>query len=333
MKKTIILSILIVCLGGILIYSGVNQKQDKKLQKIKVSEVAHSIFYAPQYVAIAKNYFKNEGLDIELILTPGADKVMASILSNDVKIGLAGPESTIYVYQNGEKDYAQTFAGLTKRDGSFIVGRTNNKNFKLTDLKGKNIIGGRKGGMPEMTFEYALRKAGIDPSKDLKINKNVAFPAMGGAFIGGTGDYVTLFEPTALQIEKQGYGHVLVSVGSLGGEMPYTSYFAKKSYINKHENTIQNFTNAIQKGLNFVNNNSPRKIAKAIYPFFPDTSMNDLIKIVKRYQDIDAWQKNTITSKKSFDHMQDVMILAGELKNKTSFNILVNNKFAKKASE
>lgn len=333
MKKTIILSILIVCLGGILIYSGINQKQGKQLEKIKVAEVAHSIFYAPQYVAISKNYFENEGLDIELILTPGADKVMASILSNDVKIGLAGPEATIYVYQNGEKDYAQTFAGLTKRDGSFIVGRKENKNFKLSDLKGSNVIGGRKGGMPEMTFEYALRKSGIDPNNDLTINKNIAFPAMGGAFIGGTGDYVTLFEPTALQIEKGGYGHVLASVGALGGEMPYTSYFAKKTYINKHKKTIQSFTNAVQKGLDFVNNNNPEKIAKAIYPFFPDTSMNDLIKIVKRYQDIDAWQQSTITSQKGFNHMQNVMILAGELKNKTSFDVLVNNKFAKKANQ
>lgn len=333
MKKAIIICILIICLGGLLIYGMFNQKQTKNLKKVKVAEVTHSIFYAPQYIAIGNDYFKDEGLDIELILTPGADKVMASILSDDVQIGLAGPEATIYVYQNGEKDYAQTFAGLTKRDGSFIVGRKANKDFKLTDLKGSTVIGGRKGGMPEMNFEYALRKAGIDPNKDLTINKNVAFPAMGGAFIGGNGDYVTLFEPTALQIEKEGYGYVLASVGLLSGEMPYTSYFAKKNFINNNKKSIQAFTNAVQKGLEFANESSPQKIAKIIYPFFPDTSMNDLIKIVKRYQDIDAWQQNTITTKKSFDHMQDIMILAGELKNKSPFNVLVNNSFAEKTSK
>ena len=171
-----------------------NKDENTDLTKIRVAEVTHSMFYTPQYVALTEGFFKDEGLDVEIMLVPGADKVTAAVLSGDVEIGFCGPEATIYVYQSGEKDYLKTFAQLTKKDGSFIVSRKKLNNFTIKDLIGKDIIGGRKGGMPEMTFEWALRENGIDPKKDVNIDTSIAFAAMQGAFIGGTGDFVTLFE-------------------------------------------------------------------------------------------------------------------------------------------
>ena len=219
-----------------------SKKDTKKLEKITLAEVAHTVFYAPMYVAIEKGYFKEVG-----ILTSGADKVTAAVLSGDAQIGFSGSEATIYVYNGGEKDYLKTFAQLTQKDGSFIVSREKIKNFKLSDLKGKTVIGGRAGGMPEMTFEYALKQNGIDPRGDLDIDTSIAFPAMGGAFISGQGDFVTLFEPTASQVEKQGYGYVVESVGKLGGTVPYTSFSARNSYLKEHKDLIKSFDKAIQK--------------------------------------------------------------------------------------
>ena len=208
------------------------------MKKVKLAEVAHTVFYAPMYVAIEKGYFEENDIDIDLILTSGADKVTAALLSNDVDIGLCGAEATIYVYNGGEKNYLRTFSQLTQKDGTFIVSRKKIKNFKLDDLKGKTIIGGRAAGMPEMTLEYALLKNGIDPKKDVNIDTSVAFPAMSGTFIGGYGDFVTLFEPTASTVEKQGYGYVLGSVGDLGGIVPYTSFSARSSYIKENKKLV-----------------------------------------------------------------------------------------------
>lgn len=218
MKKIIvwIITIVLILLVGVLISQ--NKKEDNtQNQKVTVAEVTHSVFYAPQYVALALGYFEEEGLDVELTLASGADAVMAAVLSGDVDIGFSGTEATIYIYNGGEKDYVMTFAGLTQKDGSFLVSREKIDNFTLDDLKGKYVIGGRKGGMPEMTFEWALRQNGIDPTKDLTIDTSVAFPAMEGAFIGGTGDFVTLFEPNATSVEKEGLGHVVAYIGELGG--------------------------------------------------------------------------------------------------------------------
>jgi NitT/TauT family transport system substrate-binding protein len=315
-----------MAIGSILIF---NNNEKTKLAKIKLAEVTHSVFYAPQYVALNEGFFEDEGLDIELILTPGADKVAAAVLSGDVHIGLCGPEATIYVYNSGEKNYLVTFAGLTKRDGSFLVSRKKIDNFKLSDLKGKYVIGGRKGGVPEMTFEWALRQNGIDPKKDLTIDTSIAFAAMQGAFIGGTGDFVTLFEPNALQVEKQGLGHVVASIGKLGGEVPYTAYNAKKSYIKDNPDIIEGFTNAINKGLTFIQEKSNEEIANSIYKFFPDLTLNELIAVVKRYKDQDTWWKTTALSEASFNHLQDIMISAGELAKKAPFKNLVNNSFSK----
>lgn len=328
MKK----NILYYCLFFILVFLMVgslfldfnhSKKNENKRTKVTLAEVAHTIFYAPQYVAIEKGYFKEIGIDIDLILTAGADKVTAAVLSGDADIGFCGSEGTIYVYNAKEKDYLKTFAQLTQKDGSFLVSREKIDNFTLNDLKGKSVIGGRAGGMPEMTFEWALKQNGIDPKNDLEIDTSIAFAAMGGAFISGQGDFVTLFEPNALEIEQQGYGYVVASIGELGGVVPYTSYSARGSYIEKNSELISNFTKAIQKGLDFVHNSSDKEVAEAILSQFPDTSLNDLEKVVARYRKIDAWPKTTKFSEESFDHLQDIMIDNGVLNSKVSYDKLI----------
>lgn len=328
MKKIIIsfICVLIIVIMGIIVIPR-NKKSD--LKHIKVAEVTHSIFYAPQYVAHALGYFKDEGLDVEIMLVPGADKVTAAVLSGDVQIGFCGSEATIYIYNGGEKDYLKTFAGLTKRDGSFLVSREKYDNFTLNDLKGKYVIGGRKGGMPEMTFEYTLKENGINPKEDLTIDTSIAFASMGGVFIGGIGDFVTLFEPNALQIESQGYGYVVASIGELGGVVPYTAYNAKKSFIENNPDTIKGFTNAIQKGLDYVHEHTDEEVASVILSYFPDTSLNDLTKIVKRYRDNDSWFKTTFISEDDFNHIQDIMKSAGELEEFAPYKDLVDNSFSK----
>ena len=326
MKKIVysIICVLILLLIGLMFLLDLNKCDNKKdLEKIRVAEVAHTVFYAPQYAAISQGFFEEEGLDVELILTPGADKVTAAVLSGDVEIGFSGSEACIYVYNAGEKDYLKTFAQLTQKDGSFLVSRQKIDNFTLDDLKGKSVIGGRQGGMPEMTFEWALRQNGIDPTKDLDIDTSVAFAAMGGAFIGGQGDFVTLFEPNALQIEKQGFGYVVASIGELGGVVPYTSYSARNSYLEKNPEIIEKFTRAIQKGLDFVHNHSDEEVAKAILDFFPDTSLTDLTGVMERYRSIDAWPTTTTFSSESFYHLQDIMMAANELDSTVKYEDLI----------
>lgn len=326
-KKIIILICFIIVLAGVVFaIINSNNKVDKnndKLKTVKVAEVAHTIFYAPAYAAMSKGYFKEEGIKIDLTLTAGADKVTAAVLSGDVDVGFCGSEATIYVYNSGEKDYLVNFARLTKRDGAFLVSRKKYDNFTLEDLKGKTVIGGRKGGMPEMTFEWALRQNGIDPQKDLTIDTSVAFPAMEGAFIGGDADFVTLFEPNALNVEKQGLGYVVGYVGQWGGEVPYTAYNAKKSYINKNKDIIEGFTKAINKGLEYVKNTDSSIVAKDIYEFFPDLSLNDLTAIIERYKTSDAWADSTDITKEDFEHLQEIMSSAGELDKKAPYNKLI----------
>ena len=322
MKRTFVSLILFLIVIGLVIF-GIfqNKKNNEKedLTKVTVAEVAHSIFYAPQYAAISKGYFEEEGIDVELALTPGADAVTAAVLSGDVQIGFSGTEATIYVYNGGEKDYLQVFAALTKRDGAFLVSREKIDNFTLDDLKGKTVIGGRKGGMPEMTFEWALREANIDPTKDLSIDTSVAFPAMEGAFIGGTGDFVTLFEPNATSVEKQGYGYVVAYVGTYGGAVPYTAYNAKSSFIKANPELIEGFSKAIQKGLKFVKENEPKVVAETIVSFFPDTSIDDLTTMVKRYKESDAWRDTIAIDEEEWKHIQDIMKASGELDEYVSY--------------
>lgn len=303
-----------------------NEGKDSSLEKITVAEVAHTIFYAPQYAAISQGYFEEEGLEVELLLTPGADKVTAAVLSGDVQIGFSGSEACIYVYNAGEKDYLKTFAQLTQKDGSFLVSREKYEDFTLDDLRGKSVIGGRKGGMPEMTLEWALRQNGIDPVNDLEIDTSVDFAAMSGAFMGGQGDFVSLFEPNATQIENQGFGYIVASIGELGGVVPYTSYSARTSYIEENPEIIEKFTRAIQKGLDYVHNHSDEEVANAIIEFFPDTSMNDLVEVIARYRSIDAWPTTTDFKEDSFYHLQDIMKAAGELDNTVKYEDLIYTK-------
>jgi len=329
MKKVLISLILLLGIISFYLIFILDQEKEEKLIKVKVAEVTRSIFYAPQYVALGQGFFEEEGLKIDLILTPGADRVMAAVLSGDVDVGFCGPEATIYVYQSGDKDYVKNFAQLTKRDGSFLLSRKKIKDFSLDDLKGKYVIAGRKGGVPQMTFEWVVKEHGLDPNKDLTLDTSVDFAAMQGAFIGGLGDFVTLFEPVALQVENQGFGYVVASVGALGGEVPYTTYSAKKSYIKKNPEIIQSFSNAINKGLKFVDKESSKKIAKSIYKFFPDISMNELIAVIDRYKKQDTWNKDTYLTKDAFNRLQDIMINAGELKKKVPHKDLVDNSFVK----
>lgn len=326
-KKIIILVCFIIVLAGVLFFminkNSENKNDKNTLKEVKVAEVAHTIFYAPAYAAISKGYFEDEGIKIDLTLTAGADKVTAAVLSGDVDVGFCGSEATIYVYNSGEKDYLVNFARLTKKDGSFLVSRKKYDNFKLEDLKGKTVIGGRKGGMPEMTFEWALKQNNIDPKNDLKIDTSVAFPAMEGAFIGGNADFVTLFEPNATSVEKQGLGYVVGYVGSFGGEVPYTAYNTKKSYIDKNKDIIDGFTKAVDKGLKYVKETDSSVVAKDIYEYFPELSLNDLTAIIERYKTNDAWASSSEITKKDFDHLQEIIISAGELDKKAPFEKLI----------
>ena len=312
---------------------GCTNKKDE-IVKVKVAEVTHSVFYAPQYVAISQGFFEEEGLDVELMAAQGADKTMAALISGEVDIGLMGPEASIYIYNQKNKDYAVNFAQLTKRDGSFIVSREKYDNFTLDDLKAKEILGGRKGGMPEMTLEYAIKNKGLNigtntQNGDVNVRTDVQFNVMAGAFTAGEGDFVTLFEPAATGLEKQGKGYIVASVGENAGEIPFTAYSATKSYMEKNEDVIKKFTNAVYKGQLYVKNNSAEKIAESIGSFFPDISKEDLITVIERYKSIDAWSQDPILKEESLNRLMDVMELAGELDNRPSYKDIVNTDFAK----
>ena len=325
MKKIFSIIICLVLILMISLLSVHNKKdEDKSLTKVKVAEVTHSVFYAPWYVAIENNYFKDEGLDIELILTPGADKVAAAVLSNDVNIGFAGLESTVYVYNGGEDDYLVNFAGLTKRDGQFILSRSKDDNFNLEKLYGKEILVGRQGGMPALNFLNALKKMNVD-SKKINLNYSVEFAALSGSFIGGMGDYVNLFEPTATKLEKESLGYVVASIGAYSGEMPYTTYYARKSYIESNKDIIDRFRKALNKGLEFVNNNNPEVVAEIIHNQFKDESLNNLTTMIKRYKDYDFWYNDTHIKEIAYQNLEQVMLDNNLIEKKTDFNILVNN--------
>ena len=304
----------------------------KNENKITIAEVAHSVFYAPQYVALEKGFFLEEGLKVTIINANGADKVMAALLSKDAQIGLMGPEASIYVYKNGQENYAINFAQLTKRDGSFLVAREKIENFTWDMLKISEILGGRKGGVPVMVLEHTLRKNGLivgedDPSSEVNVRTDVAFAAMGGAFTSGEADYVTLFEPTATALEKEGKGYVIASIGESSGEIPYTAYSALKDYINKNPEIIQGFTNALYKAQIWVHNHTAKEIAEVIHPHFPDLNLEDLTIVMQRHIDIDAWCDTPLLKKESLDKLMDIMIEANELDNKVEYEKIVTTNF------
>ena len=326
-----IVGLLLICLIIVLscvAVDRINSEEDNRgLTHITVAEVAHSVFYAPQYVAHGLGYFEDEGLDVEIVLTSGADNVMAAVLSGDADIGFSGTEATIYVYNGGEEDYVMTFAGLTQKDGSFLVSREKYNNFTLDDLKGKTVIGGRQGGMPEMTFEWALRQHGIDPVKDLEIDTSVAFAAMEGAFIGGNGDFVTLFEPNATSVEKNGFGYVVAYIGELGGEVPYTAYNARCSYIMENKEIIEKFTKAVNKGLEYVYSHTSEEVAQIVSKYFPDTSLSDMTVIVDRYKEGEAWKKNITINEDEWNHIQEIMEASSELDKYVEYDKLIYDEY------
>ena len=304
--------------------------EQESLKKITLSEVTHSVFYAPQYAAIALGYFEEEGLQVELVNGEGADKVMTSVISGQVDIGLAGPEASIYVYNEGKEDYAKVFAQLTACDGSFLVGREADSDFSYEKLKGTHVIAGRKGGVPYMTLEYLLGQHGVTP-ENTNLDNSIQFSMMGSSFASGVGDYVTLFEPTATEFELTGQGHILASIGEDSGEIPYTAYFANKSYMEENSDVISAFTRAIYKGQQYVANANAEDVANLIVDFFPDTDVSVLTKVVERYRDIGAWATDPVLEQDSFERLQDVMQSAGELDVRADYSEVEDTSYAKAA--
>lgn len=331
MKKRYYSLISLLLITSLLFLPSCSTKKTSSLTSVTVNEVAHSIFYAPQYVAYEKGYFKEEGLDVHIVTGFGADKTMTALISGDADIGFMGSEASIYQYNEGNEDYAINFAQLTQRAGNFLVSREATSNFQWSDLKGTSLIGGRKGGMPQMILEYVLKKHGLDPEKDVTLIQNVDFANTAGAFSGGTGDYTVEFEPNATTLEQQKAGFVVASLGVESGYVPYTAYCAKKSYIEKHSDIIQKFTNAIYKGQQYVKTHSSSEIANVIQPQFPETDIKTLTSIVERYASQDTFKEDPIFEEASFDLLQTILHEAGELTQYVDYNTLVNTDFAKKA--
>lgn len=327
-KRFLCFGILLLIIALALV--GCGQKQEG-LTKVRLNEVTHSVFYAPLYVAVNLGLFEDQGIDLEFSTGQGADHVMTALLSGQADIGFMGPEASIYVYNQGQKDYAVNFALLTQRDGSFLVAREPMPDFTWEDVRGKSIIGGRPGGVPLMTLEYVLKNHGLMPGSDVEVLTHIQFALMGGAFTGGEGDFVTLFEPVAITLEKAGEGYVVASVGADSGEIPYTAFSAAKSYIEKNPEIIQAFTDAIYQGQIWVQEHTPAEIAEVIRPSFPDSDLGTLTLVAERYKEISAWRINPLFSKDSFERLQDVMELAGELEKRASYTDLVTNEFAQKA--
>ena len=329
MKNKIITFLIIILILALTIFAYLkltkkNNQEKSNLTHIKLAEVTHSVFYAPLYIAIENNYFKEAGIDLEVILTPGADKVSAAVLSNTVQIGFAGTESAIYVYDNKEDDYLVTFAGLTKRDGQFILSRTCDKPFSLEDLYGKEILVGRAGGMPALNFLNAMKNSNIDTSK-ININYSIDFAALSGSFIGGLGDYVNLFEPTATSVVNTKNACIVESIGKLSGEVPYTAFYARKSYLNKNKELLTKFTNALNKGLEYLYNHDSSDIANLILPQFPDTSLNDIKTIIDNYKKYDSWLKDPYITEESFNNLTNLLLENNLIKDQVPYNKLINN--------
>ena len=326
----------ICCLTGCSNTEEQKTSENKNLDKITIAEVTHSVFYAPQYAAITKGFFEEEGIEVDLIDAQGADKTMAALISGEADIGLMGPEASIYVYNQGSDDYAVNFAQLTKRDGSFLVSREKNDNFSYDDLKCKEVLGGRAGGVPLMTLEYLLKDKGLTIGEntsngEVNVRTDIQFGVMSGAFAAGEGDYTTAFEPTASQLVKEGAGYIVASVGQDAGEVPFTAYSATKSYMEKNSNLIQKFTNALYKGQQWVQKASDEEIAEAMQPFFEDTSKEDLIVVAQKYKEIDAWCSDPLLKEESLDNLMNIMIEGGELEEKIPYDSVVTTSYAQKA--
>lgn len=323
-----ITALLLCTLLLLLLMSGCKKEPAEELAVVSVSEVTRSVFYAPQYVALALGYFEEEGIVIELSTGEGADKVMTSLISGAIDIGFSGPEAAIYIYNEGKNDYAQVFAQVTARDGSFLVGREPDADFDWRDLEGAHILPGRKGGVPYMTFEYVLKQAGLDIENDLYLDTTVQYSAMTGAFLGGTADYVTVFEPTASSIEAEGRGYIVAAVGAATEDIPYTAYYALTSYIEENPDLIEGFVKAIYRGQCYVAEHNGAEIASVIAEFFPDSDEEILAMAIENYRSIGAYALTPVLTEDSFERLEDVMESAGELSERAPFDLIVNNQFA-----
>ena len=308
------------------------QTNGPKKTRVVLNEVAHSVFYAPMYVAIEEGYFEDAGIELELVTGFGADKTMTAVLTGEADIGFMGSESTIYTYAGGTEDYVVNFAQLTQRAGNFLVAREPIDEFDWDMLKGMKILGGRAGGMPEMVFEYILEKNNIDPATDVSIDQSIDFGSTAAAFSGGQGDFTIEFEPHATLLEQKGDGYVVASLGEESGYVPYTSFSAKKSYLEKNAETVQAFTDALQKGMDYVQGHSAEQIAKCIAPQFAETESDTLTAIVARYQGQDTWKENLIFQKDAFDLLQNILEDSDVLKERVPYETLVTTEFAEKAA-
>ena len=328
MKKKIITILIALILITVIIITSIKitnkEEENNDLTTIRLAEVTHSVFYAPMYVAIENGYFEEEGIEIDLILTSGADKVSAAVLSDTVDVGFAGTESSIYVYAGGESDYLVTFAGLTKRDGQFILARDCSSKFELSDLYGKEILVGRAGGMPAVNFLNAMKNAGMDVNK-INVNYSIDFASLSGSFIGRVGDYVNLFEPTATTVVNVSDACIVDSIGRLSGEVPYTAFYARKSYLEENEELLLGFTRAIAKGLEFVLNNDSKTTASVILPVFPDSALNDIITIIDNYKEYDSWLTTPYISEESFNNLQDMLIDNDLIEDYVPYSDLIHN--------
>ena len=334
MKKKFIAAALAAVLAVAALPAAVSAEEKEELTEVTLNEVAHSIFYAPQYVAIEEGYFEEEGLKIDLVNGFGADKVMTAVISGEADIGFMGAEASVYAYQEGVTDPVVNFAQLTQRAGNFLVAREEMPDFQWSDLKGKKVLGGRKGGMPEMVFEYILRKNGIDPQKDLTIDQSIDFGSTAAAFTGDdSAEFTVEFEPSATALEQEGAGYVVASLGVDSGYVPYTSYSAKTSYMEEHPEVIQKFTNGLQKGMEYVQTHTPAEIAAVIAPQFPETDLETITTIVTRYYEQDTWKENLVFEKESFELLQDILEESGELKERVDYDKLVTTAYAQKAAE
>lgn len=329
-KKILSAAILMMCT---LLMLACENEQSPKAQKIVLNEVAHSVFYAPMYAAIEKGYFKEEGLQVELVTGFGADKTMTAVLTGEADIGFMGSESTIYTYAQGAEDYVVNFAQLTQRAGNFLVAREPVEDFRWDMLEGKKVLGGRTGGMPEMVFEYILTKNGMDPEKDLNIDKSIDFGSTAAAFSGGQGDYTVEFEPYATYLEQEGKGYVVASLGEDSGYVPYTAFSARKSYLEQNKDTIEAFVRALQKGMDYVQKASPEEIAETIEKQFPETDHKALVSIIKRYKEQDTWKSDLIFEKEAFDLLQNILMDCGVLEERVPYEKLVERSFAEKAAK
>lgn len=312
-----------------------SEKEEQKLQKITLAEVTHSVFYAPQYVAMSQGFFEEEGLEIDLVNTQGADKTMAALISEDADIGLMGPEASIYIYNQGEEDYAVNFAQLTQCDGSFLVSREKIDDFSYEDLKGKEVLGGRAGGVPLMTLEYVLKQNGVEIGTDTdkgqcNVRSDVNFAAMSGAFAAGEADFTTAFEPTATQLEKEGAGYIVASIGEDSGKIPYTAYCSTKSYMKENKETLEKFTRAIYKAQIWCKNATDKEIAEAIEPYFEDNTVEELITVANQYRKIGAWCESPYFEKESLDNLMEVMKSANELEKEVPYEKIVDTDISQK---